>query len=135
MEDFILGLLWEILLFVLDAFAEYIMAAIWDLLLRALEEIFKTSEARSPVFAFFGYILVGLLTGGLSLLFLPHRIIQHSRIPGASLIVSPLITGLMMSATGSFLRKRNKRVTRIESFGYGFAFAFGVALIRFLWAK
>jgi hypothetical protein len=34
---------------------------------------------------------------------------------------------------GSTLRKRDKKTIRIESFGYGFAFAFGMAVIRFLY--
>jgi cytochrome c biogenesis protein CcdA len=134
-EDLILNIILAILEIVWEAVGEYLLAAIWDLLLRVVGEVFNTSEAPSPVLASFGYIFLGLLTGGLSLLFLPHRMIRHSRIPGASLIIGPLITGFMMSATGSFLRQRNKRVTRIESFGYGFAFALGVALVRFFWAK
>lgn len=40
-----------------------------------------------------------------------------------------------MWATGAVLRRRDKRVTRIESFGYGFSFAFGMALVRFFFAK
>ena len=34
---------------------------------------------------------------------------------------------------GSTLRKRHKKAMRIESFGYGFAFAFGMAIIRILY--
>jgi hypothetical protein len=41
----------------------------------------------------------------------------------------------MMWATGAVLRRRGKRVTRMESFGYGFAFALGMALMRFFFAK
>lgn len=135
MEDFILGLLWEILELILEAAGEYILAAIWDLLLRTAAEISDTSGPRDPVLAACGYLLLGLITGGLSLLFLPYRLIRHSRIPGASLILSPLITGLMMALTGKIRRRREKTVTRIESFGYGFAFALGVAAVRFFWAK
>lgn len=135
MDDFILGVLWEILGFILEAVGEYILAAGWDLLLRAAGELFETSEQPDPVLAACGYLLLGLITGGLSLLVLPHRLIRHSRIPGVSLMISPVITGLMMSLTGRILRLRQKTVTRIESFGYGFAFALGVALVRFFWAK
>ncbi len=39
-----------------------------------------------------------------------------------------------MSLIGSTLRNRDKRVVQIESFGYGFAFAFGMALVRFFFA-
>jgi hypothetical protein len=36
---------------------------------------------------------------------------------------------------GSALRRRNKIAMQIESFGHGFAFAFGMALVRFLFVK
>ena len=36
-----------------------------------------------------------------------------------------------MSWIGSILQGRGKKVVQIESFRYGFAFAFGMALIRF----
>jgi hypothetical protein len=50
-------------------------------------------------------------------------------------LVNPLIAGVVMSLIGSMLRKRDKRVVQIESFGYGFAFAFGMAVLRFFFAK
>jgi hypothetical protein len=54
---------------------------------------------------------------------------------GASLLISPILAGLMMAATGAILRGRDKKSTQLESFGYGFFLAFGVALIRFFFAK
>lgn len=131
MEDLILELLGPLI----EALFELLLAGICDLLLRAVRAVFKTEELPNAWFAAFGYVLLGLLVGGLSLIWFPLRLTRRSRIPGASLIASPLMTGLMMSWTRSFLRWRNKRVSRIESFGYGFAFALGVALVRFLWAK
>jgi hypothetical protein len=40
-----------------------------------------------------------------------------------------------MSMVGSTLRERNKKAMQIENFGYGFAFAFGMAFVRFFLAK
>jgi hypothetical protein len=37
-----------------------------------------------------------------------------------------------MSLLGSILTRQGKKVVQIESFPYGFAFAFGMALIRYL---
>lgn len=47
-----------------------------------------------------------------------------------NLVVNPIITGLAMSWIGSERGRRGKKITRIESFNYRFAFAFGVALVR-----
>jgi hypothetical protein len=75
------------------------------------------------------------LTGGLSLLIFPHPLIHPSRIHGISLLINPVIAGGVMSLIGFMLRKRDKRVVQIENFGYGFAFAFGMALLRFFFAQ
>jgi len=71
----------------------------------------------------------------LSVLIFPHPLFHPSRIHGISLLISPVIAGLLMALLGSTLRKRGKKVVRLESFGYGFAFAFGMALIRLIYAR
>jgi hypothetical protein len=55
-----------------------------------------------------------------------------SRLHGVSVIVSPLITGFVMSQLGRLLRNHDREVTPVEGFGYGFVFAFAMALVRFL---
>jgi hypothetical protein len=40
-----------------------------------------------------------------------------------------------MSLVGSLLQRRSIRTLRIETFAYGFVFAFGMALVRLLFAK
>jgi hypothetical protein len=61
--------------------------------------------------------------------FFPHPLVHPSRLHGSNLLLSPVITGLVMSQVGSILAGRGKSVTPIESFACGFAFAFGIALI------
>jgi len=52
-----------------------------------------------------------------------------------SLVLSPVITGLTMWQVGALLRRNGKTAVQIESFTYGFTFAFGVAVIRFVYLK
>jgi len=127
--------LFELLLAIAELFLELAGEAILDFALRAIAQVFEDSEISSPVLASVGYGLLGVLTGGLSLLIFPHPLVHPSRIHGISLLVNPVIAGVVMSSIGSMLRKRDKRVVQIESFGYGFAFAFGMALLRFFFAK
>jgi hypothetical protein len=135
MEDACFGLLWIILEPVLDGIFEYLIAEGLGLIWRALGEIFKTSEIKNPVVAFIGYWLLGTVTGAFSLFIFRHPLVHPSRIHGISLLVSPLITGCLMSLTRAILRKQEKTAIQLESFGYGFAFAFGMALMRFFFAK
>jgi hypothetical protein len=135
MEDFLLELLGMILEPLLEAIFQYLIAGLVDLLLRSWGEVFKGFRIQHPLRAFCGYGFFGLILGGISLLFFPHHLIHPSKIHGVSLLISPVLTGLMMWATGAILRRQDRKTTRIESFAYGFAFAFGLAFIRFFFAK
>jgi len=135
MSDILLELLGLILEPLLDALFQYVITALVDGLLRSLGEAFQGAEIRNPALASAGFAFSGLIVGGVSLLLFPHRLVHPSRFHGISLLVSPVITGLLMWATGAALRRRDKKVTPLESFGYGFIFAFGMAFIRFLCAK
>ncbi len=128
----LIGLILEPLL---EAFFEFLAAALADVILRSLGELFEPPETQNSYLATIGHAVFGLALGGLSLVFFPHRLAHPSKIHGASLIISPVITGALLSWTGALLRKRDKKAMQIESFGYGFVFAFGIALVRFLFAK
>jgi hypothetical protein len=111
--------------------AEFIGAIIW----RGVAAVFDTSEFKNPLVAGIGYMFLGGVAGGLSLLLFPHPLVHPSRVPGLSVVISPVLAGLGMSLVGSTLRKRNKKAVQIESFGYGFTFAFGMAVVRFFFTK
>ena len=134
-----LELLFEFLEFILAIFFEAAFEFAADflgaLILRGIAEIFDTSEFKNPWVACIGYLFLGGLAGGLSLFFFPHPIVHPSKVPGLSVIVSPILAGFGMSLVGSTLRKRNKNAIQIESFGYGFTFALGMALVRFFFVK
>ena len=129
--ELLLGFLVEIFLeFVVEVVAE----AVFVFLLTAIAEALGPPESRSPFMGGLGYLLLGATTGGLSLLWFPFPLVQPSRFHGISLLVSPLLTGFLMAVLGSTLRKYNKRTVNLETFSYGFVFAFGMTLVRFLFA-
>ena len=137
----------EILAAILSAIAELFLEAVLELIAAAVLEL--ASRALLALFASLGeaikedrllasgmYALLGAMAGALSLLFFPRPLVRHStRFHGISLLISPIITGFVLSVLGSFLRRMGKRMTPIATFGYGFAFALGMTLIRFLLAR
>lgn len=135
MLDLLFAVLEVVLEIVLEAAFEFAANFLGALILRGIAEIFNTSEFKNPLVACVGYVFLGGLAGGLSLFFFPHPLVHPSRVPGLSVIISPILAGFGMSLVGSTLRKRNNNVMQIESFGYGFAFAFGMALVRFFYVK
>ena len=135
MADFLFELLLAILEPILEAILELIASAVMDLASRFLSDALEALESASPVAATLIYTLLGMFAGGCSVMILPHHLVHPSRLPGISILVSPLLTAALMSLIGAFLRNRDKATTRIETFRYGFAFAFGMAVVRFLFAR
>jgi len=131
MGEFLLELLLTFGELFLEVLFEFAGEALLDLALRAIAEVFETSRITNPVLASIGYTLLGALAGGLSLFIFPHPLVHPSRLHGINLLVSPIVTGSVMSLIGSILSRQGKKVVQIESSGYGFAFAFGMALIRY----
>ena len=141
MDELLALILGEIAEFLLEALLELIAAAILALVSRALLGLFKgVAEAvhHNRVFMLIIYALLGALAGTLSLLVIPHPLLQHEhpwRFHGISVLISPIVAGLVLSAFGGVLRRQGKKVTPIETFNYGFAFALGMAVVRLFFAK
>jgi hypothetical protein len=76
---------------------------------------------------------MGCIAGVLSLLLFGRRLTRPGLFPGISLIVSPLGTGLVMHWLGEFWRERGKDRPALFTFRAGAIFAFGMALLRFLY--
>ena len=131
MEDFLAA--------ILEVFAELILQLLGELFLeliaRAIGKFFSAIFESSRVFTAAVVLLLGALSGASSLIFFPHPLVHPSRAHGISLIVSPVIAGLVMSQIGRFLRSRGKRTIQLESFVYGFTFAFAMAVVRLLFVR
>jgi hypothetical protein len=135
MEDFLLTLLSEVVGMLFEVFIQVIGEAIVALVVRSIRNVVAESQETSPVLAAAGYLLLGVACGAVSVFFFPHPLIHPSKIHGISLLVSPVITGLIMAQVGLLLRRKDKNAVRIESFWYGFTFALGMAFIRFIFIR
>jgi hypothetical protein len=134
MIDSLLELLFVLAEPLLEVLLELIAGAILDAISRLLSSMSDVLEITTPVIAALVYVFLGAVAGGCSLWVFPHHLVHPSRIRGISLLVSPLLTGAALSLFGAFIRSRGKSSNRIETFRYGFAFAFGMALVRLLFA-
>ena len=135
MEDLFLTLLSGAAELLIEVIFQCIAEEFTGATIRSVRNVARESKAVSPVLAAAGYLLLGVGFGAASVLFFPHPLFHPSKFHGISLLVSPLITGLIMSQIGLMRRRKGKNSSQIESFGYGFTFALGVALIRFFFVK
>ncbi len=78
---------------------------------------------------------MGATAGGLSLWLSPELFIKVPWLRVANLALTPLAAGLIMQAIGAWRARRQKEVLRLESFAYGFSFAFAMAVIRFVFGE
>jgi hypothetical protein len=126
--EFIFELIFEFIL-------EILLEILAELGLHSIGEAFHRREKRNPFFAIPGYLLLGLISGGISLLLFPHSFIRGQRFHGVSLVIIPLLGGAVMSGIGLVRRRQGKELIQLDSFAYGAIFALGLALIRFLFTR
>jgi|HubBroStandDraft_1064217.scaffolds.fasta_scaffold331529_2 hypothetical protein len=135
MEDTVATILSAVAELLLEFLSELFIEAVVALITRSVRSLFANRRAISPSLAAALYFSLGFAVGGASLFLVPHPIFHRSKFNGISLLVSPILTGMAMALTGSTLRRKGWEPVRIESFGYGFAFALGMAIVRLVFAS
>jgi hypothetical protein len=119
----------------LEILCEVSIEAVVALIARFVRGLSANRSAINAALAAALYFSFGFAVGGASLFLFPHPVFHPSKFHGISLLVSPVLTGMAMSLIGSMIRRRGREPVRIESFGYGFAFALGMAIIRLVFAS
>ena len=94
---------------------------------------FRRRESTHPDLALVGYALFGIGLGAVSLWAFPDLFIEARWLRVVNLMVTPVLAGLAMSALGALRRRRGMDLVALDTFRCGFAFAFGMALVRFIW--
>ncbi|HEX4998438.1 MAG TPA: hypothetical protein VFY29_09435 [Terriglobia bacterium] len=88
-------------------------------------ELFRTGVRGGAV------LLLGGIAGSLFTLAAPKPFLPASPVPGASLILSPLLAGVIMWRFGAWRRSRGSSTSCLSTFWGGALFAFGLSLARF----
>jgi len=91
----------------------------------------KNKKPIGPFFEFFSYCIFGAIAGALSLLILPHQLIESQTLIYLNLIITPVIAGVCMAYIGFLRKKKGKNTIRLDTFLYGFSFALVMTLVRF----
>jgi hypothetical protein len=117
--------------------AEVFLQLLGELLIQlgvsSFSEPFREQRRAHPIMAGVGVLLLGALVGGLTLFVYSTRIFRPGPIRGASLLLSPLVTGALMDVYGDWVERRGGFRSYLATFWGGALFAFGMALVRFFW--
>ena len=120
----------------LEFFFEVVLQLVVEILFElGVRKLNATPWARRIVdgsLAGFAYFVFGALLGLLSLLIFPNAFVRSSSLHGISLIVTPTLAGLTMAGIGWLRAHQHSARIRLDSFAYGYIFALGMSLVRFL---
>jgi hypothetical protein len=95
-------------------------------------ESLRRETRAHPLVAGIGVLLMGALAGAITRFVWPSPVFRPGPIPGLSLLLSPLVTGIVMDRYGEWREGRESRRSYLATFRGGALFAFGMALVRFL---
>ena len=121
-------MLWEILL-------QVVGEVLLELGVESVRDSTRSRKRANPVLAGVGALLLGALAGAITRLIWPGRIFDPGPFRGVSLILSPLVTGFVMKRYGEWRETRGASPSFLATFWGGALFAFGMALVRFVWTE
>lgn len=108
----------------LQIFLEFLVQVVGgillDLILHTSSRVPRLSKSSNALHTAFLFFVVGCAIGGFSVWLFPQAFIRSSTLHGMSLVITPTIAGLVMSAIGWFRLRTGKLVVHLESFSYGF---------------
>ncbi len=87
-------------------------------------------RARSPWLIAFGFLLLGGMAGGLSLLVFAEPFLTSPLAIYAHVVLTPIGVGLLMVAIGSWRSRRELPTARLHRFAFAYLFALAMALVR-----
>ena len=113
--------------------AEIVLQLVFELLvelgLRSVRETFENPP--NPWLASFGYVILGAIAGGISVLAFPSLFFNTPTTRVVNLVVAPIAAGFAMAALGAWRRRKDQPVIRIDRFSYGYLFALSMAAVRY----
>ena len=119
-----------------EFFIEFVLQIVLEVLLEVgLHKLSVTSWERKTInatFAVLTYFVLGFLVGCFSIVVFPRSFIRTSRLHGISLIITPTLAGLVMWGIGWLRARQGSSRIRLDTFAFGFIFALGMSLVRFL---
>lgn len=104
--------------FIGELLLQIIAELIGEVAARSVKEPFRRPEPLHPVLAAIGYAIFGACAGGLSLLVVPHLLIDEQWGRVTNLVLTPLAAGLFMAVIGSWRSRKGQDVIRLDKFGY-----------------
>ena len=123
----------------MEVILEFLLTLLFELFFevgsRNFANAFELSKDHNRYVAFFGYIMLAIFGALFSLTIFPVHLIKIPAFQILNVCLTPVLAGTLMSFIGKKLRAKSAKVIRLDSFFYGWLFAFVFAFIRLICAK
>ena len=124
----------------IEVILEFLAEVVFEIILQSIVEVgfyksfqkLKIPFRNSVVIEATGYVIVGAMLGGASVLVFPNSFIGHTDLQVLNLILTPIAAGLAMMGIGAIRRHKGQEPIRLDSFAFGALFAFSLEFVRFL---
>jgi hypothetical protein len=131
MIDDLLGLLVNLILEVLLELAAELGVEVVGR--RVFASVLGDADKVSGWWSSVGQLVLGLAAGGSTLLIVPGAVFRRGPVPGVSLLFAPAITAVLVDLLGSQWEARRGWRPALFTLRAGALFAFGMALVRFVY--
>ena len=118
----------------LQFLGELVMQATFELGFHGLVEPFRKKRPVNVLLALFGYVLLGAISGSISIWVLPNHLIANPLVQYVNLAITPIALGFTFRWLGNRRQAKGKQKRLLDRFSYGFVFALTMGLIRFIFA-
>ncbi len=112
---------------------QFMFEALAELGLRSFGDTLK--RPRNPILSTIGFLIWGTIAGTISLLIMPQSPISDLTLRRINLLATPMAVGTLMMFIGGRREKKGQTLVMLDRFGYAFAFAFSMAIVRYIWAE
>lgn len=119
-----------------EIFGEFVLQVVVEVLLQGgMHTLAAPFQKRpSPWLAALGYLVFGIVAGGISLWVFPSYLMSHPQWRVLNAACTPVVAGLCVAALGAWRARRGQTALRIDQFTYGYLFALAFGLMRFWFA-
>jgi len=125
--------------FLIELVVELLVQGLGELVVEGLARLvgapFGRRDRHHPIVAGIGLLLMGVIMGEASCWVWPYRIVAPGPYPGLSLLISPVVNGLLADALGTWRERHGRSRSYLATFWGGALFAFGMAGARFLFLR
>ena len=117
-----------------EIFLEFVLQVLIEAVARAAANLIQPTESRtlSPALLCVAYGLVGGGCGAISAIFWPASFVHAPWARILTLVIVPVLAGLLMAGVGAWRRKRGATFNRLDLFGFAYVFAAAMAVARYL---